>query len=226
MIFPVVSDYIQQYFSWADPESGERIKIYLSELQKWNRSINLTAIPFDDWMDKIVAESAALLTFVVENNAHIKTNTIWADMGTGAGIPGLIIAALLPSQILYLIDAKQKKIDFLNVVVKKMGLKNVIIVQNRLEMLGDSNPMLKKNINVFFSRALADIDGLVEYASPLAAPGAVLISPRGRSNKADRVRVMSKKGKCWSGNLYNLQIPGYNRSMTCVKLTLEPADNA
>ena len=107
-----------------------------------------------------------------------------------------------------------------------MGLKNVVIVQNRLEMLGDSNPMLKQNINVFFSRALADIDGLVEYASPLAAPGAVLISPRGRSNIADRVRVTSKKGNNWSGNLYNLQIPGYNRRMTCVKLTLEPADNA
>ncbi|MGB3977234.1 MAG: 16S rRNA (guanine(527)-N(7))-methyltransferase RsmG [bacterium] len=225
MKMSVVEKYIQQYFPWADPDSGERIEVYLNELGKWNRSINLTGIPQEDWMEKIVVESAVLLKPIMEDNALAKPGAIWVDMGTGAGIPGLIIAALLPSQALFLIDIKQKKIDFLSVVAAKMVLKNVIVLQSRLETISEVYPILKGSVNVFFSRALADIDKLVEYASPLAAPDAVLISPRGRANINNQMRVISGNGESWSGNICNLQIPGYNRDMTCVKLVLESTDN-
>jgi 16S rRNA (guanine527-N7)-methyltransferase len=221
----IVSEFIQHHFTWADPGSGERIHRYLAELEKWNNRINLTGIPVAGWLEKIVAESAALVIPVLQKKISAEPGDIWIDMGTGAGLPGLIIAAMLPSQAIWLVDAKQKKTSFLQNVISKIHLKNARVVQNRLETLSVTYPELRQNVSVLFSRALAGIDQLIAYADTLAAPGAVLISPRGGTTTQKHVLLQAKRGRIWSGYVWNLPVPGFDRAMACVKLSLEASDN-
>lgn len=221
----IVSEFIRNHFTWADPDSGKRIHLYLAELKKWNSRINLTGIPEAGWLDKIVAESAALVTPVLKMVMSVGPGDIWVDMGTGAGIPGLVIAAMLPSQAICLVEAKQKKTDFLRTVVSRLHLTHVRVVHNRLENLSVTHPELQQNVSVFFSRALAGIEQLVAYADSLAAPGAKLISPRGGTTAQKRVILRVKSGKIWSGYIWNLPIPGFSRTITCAQLSLEASDN-
>ncbi len=109
--------WIGHHFPWAAEGSGDRIRTLLFELEIWNKHTNLTGLAVDQWLDKIVAESAALVPLIenrpgqsmVHVDFHLPRPGYWMDMGTGAGIPGLIIAAMCPDQKICLVDSRRKR---------------------------------------------------------------------------------------------------------------------
>ncbi|MBN1879304.1 16S rRNA (guanine(527)-N(7))-methyltransferase RsmG [bacterium] len=218
--------WISKNCSWADSGAGDRLTLYLKELALWNRRYNLTGFPEHQWMDKIVAESAGLVSAILDNRIPGRESGSWMDMGTGAGIPGLIIAAMCPDQPIYLVDSRKKRIDFLTHIVRKMALRNVTVIHDRLEKIPDSHKNLKGAVSVFFSRALADTPDLVEYADPLASVGAILISPRGGTETDCAIQFISKHGRIWSGRIVYLPVPGFDRMLKCARLMLETINDA
>ena len=216
---------IEYHFPWAPSDSVQRLQTYLSVLEDWNNRVNLTGIPTDQWLDKIVSESAVLITLVPGFGSGFKRD-YWMDMGTGGGIPGLIIAAMCPDQPLVLVDSRRKKIDFVRHAVSEMGLASVEIVNDRLEQVVLSDPRIKRSISVFFSRALADLEKLINYADPFAAEGSVLISPRGGKESENRVDFRSKDGRGWSGRIHSVPVPGFERDLKFAKCFLEASCDA
>ena len=104
-----------------------------------------------------------------------------ADLGSGAGFPGLVLAATLPTARVALVEANRRKAAFLERAVEEMGLANAEVVPERAESwsagLGTSD--------VVTARAVASLAVLVEYAAPLLVEGGVLVAWKGRRDAAE-----------------------------------------
>lgn len=149
--------------------SGEKIKkfeIYSSLLKEWNEKMNLTAITDDDGISiKHFMDSLSPLSFL-----DIKENAKVADIGTGAGFPGLPLKIAREDLDLTLVDSLNKRINFLNEVIKKTGLEKIKTVHARAEDLGKDKTYREK-FDYVFSRAVAPLKILAEYDIPFLKVG-------------------------------------------------------
>jgi 16S rRNA (guanine527-N7)-methyltransferase len=225
MKLKTIETYIQNQCPWTDQNAVRNITGYLDELTKWNSRINLTGIPEALWMDKIVFESLLLARIAIEETSN-EDDDIWMDMGSGAGIPGLVIACLLPARKIYLVDSKQKKTDFMECVRSRLSLTNAAVLNCRLENIVSCYPLLKNNVNVFFSRALANVEKLAGYANMMAAENAVLIAPRGESEAKMDYNTRMIDSREWSGTVCSAPVPGSERNMHYAVLTVKAMKNA
>ena len=203
------------YFPFVSNDFSERVQEYLELLKQWNKRINLTRLPEKSWWDSIVFESLALMKPVPIK--IIKTSDdLWCDMGTGGGIPGMVLAVAMPYKSIALVDSRERKTDFLQYVKMKMNLRNVKVITARLENETEMNINLGGKVSVFVSRALSTPEQLCEYASPFAEPESMLISPRSGTIDEKTVNFQLGNGISWSGRQSALQVPGYGRNILCL----------
>lgn len=104
-----------------------------------------------------------------------------ADIGAGAGFPGLVLAAALPDAEVALIEASGRKCAFLERAVSVMGLDNVVIVASRAESWDQGID----SRDAITARAVASLPVLVEYAAPLLMRDGALVAWKGRRDSAD-----------------------------------------
>ena len=112
---------------------------------------------------------------------RVRTARRIADLGSGAGFPGLVLAAALPAAAVALVEASGRKSRFLSRAAEAMGLANVEIVDARAE----SWPEGLVSRDVVTARAVAALPVLVEYAAPLLAPGGAFVAWKGRRDAAE-----------------------------------------
>ena len=103
-----------------------------------------------------------------------------ADLGSGAGFPGLVLAAALPDARFALVESNRRKCDFLARAVAKMGLANADVVADRVESWAAG----VGTRDLVTARAVAPLAVLVEYAAPLLAEGGALVAWKGRRDAA------------------------------------------
>ena len=145
----------------------------LTELAQWNRAYNLTAVEAREQMiTHHLLDSLAA-------SADLKGERI-ADLGTGAGFPGLPLAVVHPQQQFTLIDATAKKIRFVTHAVRVLGLSNVQAVHQRVESVADGAPF-----DTLLARALTSLPALAHLALPLARTGTRLIAYKGQRPDAE-----------------------------------------
>lgn len=99
-----------------------------------------------------------------------------ADIGSGAGLPGLVLAIARPQVQFTLIETMQRRVNFLNAAVEKLGLKNVEVVRSRAEELHG-----KRYFDVVTARAVAALDKLATWALPLVKAGGQMVAMKGQS---------------------------------------------
>lgn len=99
-----------------------------------------------------------------------------ADLGSGAGLPGLVLAIALPASDVVLIEPLLRRTRFLDEVVQELGLENVEVVRGRAEELHG-----RREFDVVTARALAPLDRLLGWAMPLVAPRGELLAMKGAS---------------------------------------------
>lgn len=145
---------------------------YMNLLIEWNQKINLTAIIEPD--EIILKHFIDSLTI----NNEIKKGDKIADIGTGAGFPGIPIKILNPENEVVLIDSLNKRLIFLEEVINKLGLKNIITVHARAEEIGH-NKMYREQFDIVTSRAVAKLNVLLEYMKPLTKIGGKCICLKG-----------------------------------------------
>jgi 16S rRNA (guanine527-N7)-methyltransferase len=112
---------------------------------------------------------------------ELRTADLIADLGAGAGLPGLAIAAVLPEAHVVLVEAARRKCDFLNSAVAAMGLENAEVVRARAEEWRDGTGRCA----VVCARALAALPVLCEYAAPLLREGGLLVAWKGSVSHAE-----------------------------------------
>lgn len=104
-----------------------------------------------------------------------------ADLGAGAGIPGIPLAIALPRTAVSLVEGSGRKCDFMRMVVADLALDNVEVVHARAETWSNG----RGRMDVVTARALASLGVVAEYAAPLLTLGGVLVTWRGRRDPDD-----------------------------------------
>jgi 16S rRNA (guanine527-N7)-methyltransferase len=116
-----------------------------------------------------------------------------ADLGSGAGFPGLVLAAALPSAEVALVEANRRKCDYLERAAGEMELVNTVVVPSRAESWQQG----AGSRDLVTARAVAPLSVLVEYAAPLLAPGGALVAWKGRRDggeEADGIAAAQATG--------------------------------
>ncbi len=140
-------------------------------LVEWNERFNLTAITAaDDVQTKHFLDSLAGWPLIAQeigvDGTALARPLHMADVGTGAGFPGLPLKIAVPRLKLTLVDGTGKKVTFLRALVEALGLRNVAVVQGRAEELGQQ-PAFRGQFDLVAARAVAPLNTLAEYLLPL-----------------------------------------------------------
>jgi 16S rRNA (guanine527-N7)-methyltransferase len=150
-----------------------RLLLLLDELALWNQRFNLTAITAPE----------AMITHHLLDSLSIQADLAGeeiADVGTGAGFPGLPLAVANPQRRFTLIDSSAKKIRFVAGTAQRMGLTNVTAVHARSEAFRPPAPL-----STVVTRAFAPLPRLTELVAPLCAPGTRVLAMKGRRPDAE-----------------------------------------
>jgi 16S rRNA (guanine527-N7)-methyltransferase len=140
---------------------------FIELLQQWNKAYNLTAVRDpEEMLTKHVLDSLAVLPFV--RGARV------LDVGTGAGLPGIPLAVARPELQFTLLDGNGKKTRFVTHAVAALALKNVEVLQARVEDYRPAVPFA-----TVISRAFAALDDFVRLAGHTSAPGGRLLAMKG-----------------------------------------------
>ena len=149
-------------------ETGDRLNSYADLLSKWNARINLVSkSTLPDLWRRHMLDSAQLA-------AHIPPNArTLADIGSGAGFPGLVLAAITALDI-HLVESDARKCAFLREAARVMGV-GVTIHRTRIEKAA------LRDIDVVTARALASLDALLGYAAPMVKNNGICLFLKGTS---------------------------------------------
>ena len=147
-----------------DAAGVERLLVYLAELMKWSRRVNLIArdTPETQVVETHFLDSLTLLPFLDgAGEVHL------LDVGSGAGFPGLALACVRPDARFTLCEPRQKRVSFLRHVVRTLGLANVEVVADRVEAQASA---WQGRFTHITSRAVAEPAAFLPLVRPLVTP--------------------------------------------------------
>lgn len=183
---------------------AERLLQLLDELERWNRTYNLTAITRrEDMVTHHLLDSLAI-------HADLHGSSV-ADVGTGAGFPGLPLAVLNPERRFTLIDSAGKKIRFVNHAAHALGLTNVAGVHSRVESMHPETPF-----DTVVTRAFAALPEMLEQVAPLCGPQTRVLAMKG---KWPREEIEALPPDWHVENSRDLAVPGLDEARCVIVLT-------
>ena len=174
---------------WADSnvprETIERMELFVSLLLKDNERQNLVGkSTLDHLWQRHIADAAQLLSFAPSGGS-------WLDVGSGAGLPGVVIAILSGDPVL-LVEPRRLRADFLRRAVEALEMRSTVsVIQSKVEVVRHAP------VDVITARAVASIDRLFTIAGHLSHKGTVWILPKGRTAKSE----LDAARETWQGDL-------------------------
>ncbi|WP_224728288.1 16S rRNA (guanine(527)-N(7))-methyltransferase RsmG [Cysteiniphilum sp. JM-1] len=165
----------------VDDEQINRLIDYLSLLKKWNKTYNMTSIiQWDEMLVKHVFDSMSVVSFI--KGKHV------VDVGSGGGLPGIVLAILLPEVNFVLIDSVGKKVRFLSHVKKVLDLDNVTAMNIRVE---DYEPSTL--FDTVISRAFSSIADFERLCRHLLAIDGQMIAMKGAEVEQETLDILPLK---------------------------------
>ncbi len=173
---------------------------YLTELKKWNKTYNLTALKTDkDIVIKHFIDSLLYLSVIPEGRAKV------ADLGSGAGFPGMPLKIIRPDLEMTLIEPSRKKASFIRHMVRKLNLSSIVILEERVEHIGDD---FISEFDVIVSRATFSVSKSLNAAYPFIRKEGLLVLSKGPKS-TDELKELEKSsyaGKV-SKAVHNIKLP-------------------
>lgn len=175
------------------PGLSSKLVEYLELLAKWNETYNLTAVRVpEEMVTRHLMDSLVILPFI--GNART------LDVGTGAGLPGLVLAMASPVQQFVLLDSSGKKTRFVEHAIGRLGLRNAEVVRSRAEDHEDP-----EGFSVVLSRAFASVADFIRVAGHLARGDGRLLAMKGALPEAELDNL--PPGWCLAA-VHALEVPG------------------
>jgi 16S rRNA (guanine527-N7)-methyltransferase len=171
---------------------------YLQLLQRWNRTYNLTAIRDPGQM--LVQHIFDSLAVVKPLDGAMPPGGSLYDIGSGAGLPGAILAILRPDWRITCIDAVEKKTAFIRQAAGTLALSNLAALHSRVEQLPPAG------CDVVTSRAFAALDDFASLAGQHVAPGGTLLALKGKVPD-DEIERLHKAGEWQVARIDPIDVP-------------------
>ncbi|MFQ6312318.1 16S rRNA (guanine(527)-N(7))-methyltransferase RsmG [Lysobacter capsici] len=156
-----------------DPALAAPLLDYLALLARWNRTYNLTAVRDPhEMVGKHLLDSLAMHRYVDD---LAQRGGALADLGTGAGLPGIPLAIVKPGLRVTLVESNGKKARFMREALRQLGLKDARVAESRIEAFAEPGAF-----DAITARALATLPLILELGSHLLKPGGVLLAMKGQ----------------------------------------------
>lgn len=186
-----------------DEAQISRLQKFLDLMLQANEKMNLTRITDRSAAEILhIADTLTLLPFLPRNPHNL------ADVGSGGGVPGIVLAIVRPDAFIFLIESTKKKADFLQVASTELNLKNVTVDSRRVEEIGRSN--LKESFDVAVARAVATMDWLTEWMLPLVKKGGTMLAMKGKKAQ-EELNTCARTIRMLGGGtpaIESVQLPG------------------
>lgn len=171
---PALTEICEQLGLESDAAWRDRLLAYLGLLQRWNATYNLTAVR--DPQEMLTQHLADCLAVVGPLRRHLGTGTVrrLLDVGSGGGLPGVVLAAVEPGWTVTCVDTVGKKAAFIRQAAVELGLKNLHAEHARVEALRLAP------FDLITSRAFASLGDFVRLTRALLAPQGVWAAMKGR----------------------------------------------
>lgn len=193
----------------SDQRLVDGLLAYLAQLQHWNKAYNLTAVRNpEDMLVQHVFDSLAVVPFLRVRRQGRDTRV--ADMGSGAGLPGIILAICQPDWTVFCVDAVGKKTAFIRQAAGVLGLTNVQAIHGRIESMDSLQA------DIVISRAFSSLADFVRIASHHRAPDGVLLAMKGQDPQDERIALEATTDWCVRDRV-ELRVP----EMTAQRCLLE-----
>ncbi len=175
----------------------EQFTQYMDILKDWNTKMNLTAIEDDrEIIIKHFIDSLSILPYVKDKEQKI------IDVGTGAGFPGIPLKIANSNIDVTLLDSLEKRVKFLNEVIKSTNITKIKAVHGRAEDMG-VNPIYREKYDIAVARAVANLPVLLEYCLPFVKINGIFIAMKG--NNTDEFNNCSKALDILGGKIENIE---------------------
>lgn len=181
-------------------EQQLQLLYYLQQLLFWNKAYNLTAIKDDQQaLIKHIFDSLSIVPFLPAGDL--------LDIGTGAGLPAVIVAICQPQRAVTALDSNQKKIRFIKQVASELGLKNLTPVASRIEAHVGT-------YQVITSRAFASLVDFVTHSQSKLADNGIICAMKG-VEPVDEIQALQNE---WQINTQVLTVPELHESRHLIYL--------
>src|SRR3990172_8738379 len=178
-MLPILADGARELGFDLSQEQLERFQRYYEVLTDWAERVSLTAIRDEEGVQRRhFLESAALITVLQEEGLTLRDRLL-IDVGSGSGIPGVPLKILEPSLRLTLVEAKQRKAEFLHALLPELGMNDVLVITRRAEEAAH-DPRYREQYDFAAAKALAPLRTLAELTLPFVRMGGLVIAPKGK----------------------------------------------
>jgi 16S rRNA (guanine527-N7)-methyltransferase len=194
-------------------ELSNRINIdscifYLEEMLKWNKTHGLTAITqLDEVVIKHIGDSLSIYAFI--------EGDCFADVGSGAGLPGIPLALLFPDKHFTLIESQNKKAGFLRHIKRSLHLNNIDVIQQRVE-----NYHPERLFDGILTRAFTSLPNMLLLTKHLCADTGYFLAMKGEVPQDELSAIMKDYPQC---RIKPLFVPGLNAERHCIIIQKENA---
>ncbi|KAA3464674.1 ribosomal RNA small subunit methyltransferase G-like isoform X3 [Gossypium australe] len=226
------------YFETLNSRQKDQIHLYVDALLQWNQKMNLTAVnEVNEVMERHIEDSLAIIPPI--QNSYISScnnsfdNLRIVDVGSGAGLPGLVLAVACPGWEVTLVESMNKRCLFLEHAVSLIGLSNVLVVRERAERIAQhslygfcnylsalsmanmrsstivigqklgQDSNFRERFDVAVARAVAEMKVLAEYCLPLVRVGGLFVAAKGH-NPQDEVKSAERATKLMGASVLQL----------------------
>ncbi len=194
----------------------DKLIVYLDELLRWNKKINLTAIsdPLSA-VEKHLVDSLLLLKYLGNEECLL-------DLGSGGGLPSIPLSIVRPELEIISVDSVGKKINFQKHIKRLLKLDKFIPVHIRTEQLAD-NKDYQNCFDVVTARAFTSLKELLEMSAPFLKPCGLLLALKGPEieNELEAAREILETGRYTSVDVDKYRLPYSQGTRTVVKVTYQ-----
>ena len=183
----------------------KQLERYYELLVEYNKVMNLTGITIKEEVYLKHFYDSLTIAKVIDLNNYENI----CDVGTGAGFPGLVLKIIYPNLKVTLLDSLNKRLNFLNVVIKELNLKDIETVHSRAEEYN-------KQFDITVARAVAPLNILLEYCIPLTKTNGYFIAMKGKNEEATNA-LKELNSEIIETNSFLLPVEQSNRTIIKIK---------
>ena len=197
----------------------KQLDIYYKLLVTENKKYNLTAITEESQVYlKHFYDSLTLTKIINLDNQSL------CDIGTGAGFPGMVLKIVFPNLKVTLIDATEKKCNFLKMVIDKLNIRDIEVINARAEEYSKTNREL---YDIVTSRAVAPLKHLLEYSIPLVKVNGTYIAMKSDLTKElDGIENYEHKLNIYEQKILKFNLPIEDSIRTLIRYTKKDKTNS